>query len=117
MNFVHHPEQLRESVQNRVDSVVHHADGVLHSPRKSSHTRFVLKVVQLLCRLQYITCRWHTLATLGTKQQLALSNLVSSCNRVELMSTIAASTVCAVQGRPDGQNGVCRHVLIRQLAA
>ena len=41
MNFVHHPEQLRESVQHRVGSVVHQADGVLHSPRRSSHTRFL----------------------------------------------------------------------------
>ena len=41
MNFVHHPEQLRETVQHRVDSVVHQADGILHSPRRSSQTRFV----------------------------------------------------------------------------
>lgn len=39
MNFVQHPEQLRETVQHRVDSVVHQADGILHSPRRSSQTR------------------------------------------------------------------------------
>ena len=44
MNFVHHPEQLRETVQHRVDSVVHQADGILHSPRRSSQTRLVLKL-------------------------------------------------------------------------
>ena len=44
MNFVHHPEQLRETVQHRVDSVVHQADGILHSPRRSSQTRLLLEL-------------------------------------------------------------------------
>ena len=44
MNFVQHPEQLRETVQHRVGSVVHQADGILHSPRRSSQTRQVLKL-------------------------------------------------------------------------
>ncbi|DBA68461.1 hypothetical protein WJX79_008695 [Trebouxia sp. C0005] len=36
MSFVHDPNQLRETVQHQVEAVVHQADGLLHSPRKST---------------------------------------------------------------------------------
>ncbi len=36
MSFVHDPNQLRETVQHQVEAVVHQADGLLHSPRKTT---------------------------------------------------------------------------------
>ena len=42
MNFMHHPEQLRQTVQHQVETVVHQADGLLHSPRRSTQTRSAL---------------------------------------------------------------------------
>ncbi|KAL3156977.1 hypothetical protein ABBQ38_001233 [Trebouxia sp. C0009 RCD-2024] len=77
MNFVHHPEQLRESVQHRVDSVVHQADGVLHSPRRSNRTRDV------------------QMARMGSADTSTSSNLrhrESSCNLDNLPTSLHAES-------------------------
>lgn len=86
MNFVHHPEQLRESVQHRVDSVVHQADGVLHSPRRSNRTRFVLNHVQPLL-LQTLTQHMQVIhvwrsSLFQTAEDAAARLLLSGLDRV-----------------------------------
>lgn len=47
MNFIHHPEQLRETVQHSMDTVVHQADGLLHSPRRTTQNRSVIRIISL----------------------------------------------------------------------
>ena len=111
MSFVHDPNQLRETVQHQVEAVVHQADGLLHSPRKTTRysqrctiscLHMSLQVVQLSCASVlhqgadgWVIC-WHSSEKLaGLMCELLLrckslicvpERLLSLCRDVQMTS-------------------------------